>query len=44
MAYEDELERLRVELEHEVASLTFALAKAREENEELIEENAHLVA
>jgi regulator of replication initiation timing len=33
-----------VELETEVASLTWALAKANEENRELIEENARLVA
>jgi regulator of replication initiation timing len=44
MNYEDELDRLQVELETEVASLTWALAKANEENRELIEENARLVA
>ena len=44
MSYEDEIERLRLELENEVASLTRALAKSHEENEELVDENARLVA
>jgi hypothetical protein len=44
MQYEEEAESLRISLEVEVASLTRALAKANEENEELVEENARLVA
>jgi hypothetical protein len=38
---EDEIQNI---LESEVASLTWALAKANEEQRELIEENARLVA
>ena len=38
---EEEIQNI---LEVEVASLTWALAKANEENRELIEENARLVA
>ena len=38
---EDEIQNI---LETEVASLTWALLKANEENRELIEENARLVA
>jgi regulator of replication initiation timing len=44
MSYEDEQERLLLEFETEVVSLTVALAKSREDNDELIEENARLVA
>ena len=44
MTYEEEQSRFLRELESEVASLTWALAKANEENRELIEENARLVA
>lgn len=44
MSYDDEAEAFRLALEVEVASLTRALAKANEENRELIEENARLVA
>lgn len=44
MSYEDEVQTMLVTLENEVASLTWALAKANEENRELIEENARLVA
>lgn len=44
MAYDDEVQAMLVALETEVASLTWALAKANEENRELIDENARLVA
>jgi len=44
MAYEEEVQNMLVALETEVASLTWALAKSNEENRELIEENARLVA
>ena len=44
MSYEDEVQVMLVTLESEVASLTVALAKSREDGEDLIEENARLVA
>ena len=44
MSYENDKDELVLILEGEVASLTWALAKANEENRELIEENARLVA
>ena len=44
MGYEDDRDELLNTLEGEVANLTWALAKANEENRELIEENARLVA
>ena len=44
MSYEDEVQTMLITLEGEVASLTIALAKSREDSEELIEENARLIA
>ena len=44
MNYEDEIQTMLLTLEIEVASLTMALAKSREDNEDLVEENARLVA
>lgn len=44
MGYEEEMQAMLTALETEVASLTWALAKSNEENRELIDENARLVA